>query len=127
MVVVALAASALFWRKHPSPSATTALQLVALVFLLRCLLDPLAISYHHVPFLLALTAAEALRRRATSYLALTVAAISLAMTKALATASPDTLSRVYLAWALPVALYLAWTLSRADGLRFPAPQSAQRH
>jgi hypothetical protein len=116
VIVVALAASALFWRKHPAPSATTALQLVALLFLLRCLLDPLAISYHHVPFLLALTAAEALRRRGIPHLALTVAAISFVMNKGLATASPDTLSRVYLSWALPIALYLTYScLWRADG------------
>lgn len=115
VIVVALAASALFWRKHPAPSTTTALQLVALLFLVRCLLDPLSISHHHVPFLLALTAAEALRRQGIPYLALTVAAISFGMTKGLATASPDVLSRVYLAWALPVALYLTWTLFRADG------------
>jgi glycosyl transferase family 87 len=124
VIVVAIAASVLFWRRHPAPTSSTALQLVALLLLVRCLLDPLSISYHHVPFLLALTAAEATRRRGIPYLALTVAAISFAMNKGLTTASPDTLSRVYLSWTLPVALYLTWSLfgseERAPQGRGPA-------
>jgi len=124
VIAVAVAASAVFWRKHPTPTTPTALQLVALFFLIRCLLDPLSMSYHHVPFLLALTAAEATRRRGIPYLALTVAAISLAMNKTLTTASPDLLSRVYLAWAVPVALYLSWSLFARTGSASPDPDDA---
>ena len=39
------------------------LALLALLFLLRCLLDPVDNAYYHVPFLLALVAWEGLTRR----------------------------------------------------------------
>ena len=114
VIAVALVASALFWRRHPAPGPATALQLVALLFLVRCLLDPLAISYHHVPFLLALTAAEATaRRRGIPYVSLAVAAITFVMSHYLGSFSADQLSRVYLSWSVPVALYLTYSLFAA--------------
>jgi hypothetical protein len=65
VIVLALALCFLYWRRR-SPglgNPDDLLQLVALLFLARCMLDPLTFSYHHVPFLIALLSFEALRRQ----------------------------------------------------------------
>ncbi len=56
-------------RRHPS-AASDALLLLAFLFLMRCMLDPWAISYYTIPFLMALVAWEALRYRRFPVLAL---------------------------------------------------------
>ena len=60
-----------------------ALQLLALVFLVRCVFDPLTYSYHHAPFLVALVVYEGLRRRVPVLSGFAIAAI-LAMTYVIA-------------------------------------------
>ena len=62
MIAVALALSLLVRAPARRGNPDDLLQLVALLFLLRCVLDPLTFSYHHVPFLIALISFEALRR-----------------------------------------------------------------
>jgi hypothetical protein len=58
-------------RRGPRPPALDALLLLALLLLLRCVLDPWDISYYAIPFLIALVAWEALRFRRIPVLALT--------------------------------------------------------
>src|SRR5207302_1113379 len=57
-------------RRRPDRRPEDALALLALILLLRCLLDPLTYSYHHAPFLIALVAYEAVRRRGVPVLGL---------------------------------------------------------
>jgi hypothetical protein len=76
--------------------------------LIRCMIDPMAISYHHVPFFVALATYEALRRRGLPYLTL-VAGGGLLLTAQLAR-QPDLLNAVYLAWSLPLGLLLGVSL-----------------
>ena len=87
------------------------LQLIALVFLMRCMLDPLTYSYHHVPFAFALIAYEGLCRRGMPWVAGFSSLGIWVMSKWIAPLDdPTLLNRVYLAWAVPVAAYLAFSL-----------------
>jgi hypothetical protein len=100
--------SILFWLRRRSFELADALTLLAFVMLLRCMLDPLAISYHHLPFYVALAAAEVVRTRGLPALTLGVAGVLL-LTSELAT-SPNVQNAVYLAWTVPLALYLGLSL-----------------
>jgi hypothetical protein len=107
-----------WWRSRATRRATTAPQdvllLLALVLLLRCLLDTWSTGYYHLPFLLALTAWEVLARRGVPVLSLAALALTWATTEMLArTASPDVQAAAHVAWAVPFALAL--------GLRLMAP------
>jgi hypothetical protein len=114
----------LFWRRRDALGPYDALGLFALLMLLRCLLDPWNIDYYHAPFLLALLAWEALARDGWPRLTL-LASAALALTFP---ASLDSMSEMsaqslrycvtYLAWALPLAGWIALTLL--------APQRLQR-
>jgi hypothetical protein len=131
VIALALGLSVAAFRRGRPPQPERALQLLALFLLLRCLLDPLAISYHHAPFMLALIAAEAMRRpRRLPYIPLAVAAVVWTMTHyVLPLDDADLASRVYLAWALPVALYLGvavlgWPGRQLTSSRWPAVASS---
>ena len=66
VVLAAVAVALAWWRRrggHPATARTDALLLLALVLLLRSLLDTWSIGYYHLPFLLALTAWEVQARR----------------------------------------------------------------
>lgn len=67
-LALALGLSVLFWRRSDR-SPVDALGLVALLFLLRCWLDPLTISYHHGPYLIAVCCFSGLRRNRAPALA----------------------------------------------------------
>ena len=91
-----------------------ALQLLALLFLMRCMLDPMSLDYYHVPFLVALGAVAAFGTARDARLAL-FATAGLAIAFAVPTYSMYELSRdayaknaVYLVAALP----LPWALAR---------------
>jgi hypothetical protein len=72
ILALALALGMLWLRRRRGP-LEDGLALLALVLLLRCLLDPLDNAYYHVPFLLSLLAWEALRRRGLPVLTLLAA------------------------------------------------------
>ena len=122
-----LALPLLFWRRFPRPTAADALMLLALVFLMRCLLDPLTVSYHHVPFFVAIAASEGLRRRGLPVVTVLSAAALWAIAHWVApTQNAVLLNAIYLAWALPVVGYLAFRcfLPNAQLRRRPHAQRA---
>ncbi|MEY2514805.1 MAG: hypothetical protein QOJ89_2163 [bacterium] len=106
----------LYWRWRALLAPQDALGLFALLMLARCLLDPWNIDYYHAPFLLALLSWEALGRDGWPRLTL-FAGAALTLTFP---AGIDTMSEVsaqslrycvtYLAWALPLAAWLALAL-----------------
>ncbi|MGA2471061.1 MAG: glycosyltransferase 87 family protein [Solirubrobacteraceae bacterium] len=97
----------IFWRRFAKPTAADALLLLALLFLIRCLLDPLTISYHHVPFLVAIAVSEALRRRGFPVVTvISVAALWVLVQWVAPAGNAVELNDIYLAWALPVTGYL---------------------
>jgi hypothetical protein len=124
VIVVALLLTAAYWRRRRDGDPMDILALVALVFLGRTMLDPLSYSYHSLPFAMALLTFEATRRR-VPVVSIYVAAWVWAMTKFVAPIdNPTLLNRCYLAWAVPAAGYLAFTLfARA---RQPAQRTASR-
>jgi hypothetical protein len=106
----------LFWRRRMSLGPHDALALFALLMLLRCLLDPWNNDYYHAPFLLSLLAWEALGRDGWPRLTL-LAGAALALTfppsvDSMSALSADSLRYcvTYLAWALPLAGWLAMAL-----------------
>jgi hypothetical protein len=85
-----------------------ALALLALLFLLRCVLDPMTVGYYHVPLLVALLALEALQRRGVPILTLISSAVLYVLVADMHWAlEPGRVATIYLAWALPLCAYLA--------------------
>jgi hypothetical protein len=129
VMVLATALSYAYWRGRARHRPHDALLLLAFLFLVRCLLDPFTISYHHAPFVLALLAWEALRRRGLPVLSIYTAAGLWAISALVAPLQdPSLLFRAYVAWALPLAVYLGLALyaprrARAweTALRLPRP------
>ena len=120
IVVLALPLSAAWWlsrRRTPDD----ALALLALLFLLRCLLDPVDNAYYHLPFVLSLIAWEGLARRGPPLLsALCAVAVHYAIVKAGWIDDPALRNALYLAVTVPVAAWLAVRLYVPR--RAPRPQ-----
>lgn len=116
IVAIGVLLAFLLWRRRER-RPEDALLLLALVFLLRCLLDNWNIDYYHAPFLLSLLAWETARRPGLPYLSMAVVmALSISFwplfTKVFTGSAPyaPTLNAIYLAWTLPLAAYLALEL-----------------
>jgi hypothetical protein len=102
-----------FARNVAADLRNRALPLLALVMLLRCALDPLDNGYYHLPFFLALLAADGLSGRFYA----TAAAFVFLQFPTTVQPSPEVLSAFYIGWALPFAIYLA---GRAWGIDWAA-------
>ncbi len=118
VAIIAIGVTLLYFRRRRSDGPEEALQLLALVFLLRCVLDPLTFSYHHEPFLVALLAYEGLRRRVPLLSAFAIVSI-LVMDRLVApTGEPGFINAFYLTWTLLLTGALASCVF--------APEQAQR-
>jgi hypothetical protein len=107
VVLLALAAIGAYLHRRRGAHPEEALQLLALILLVRCLLDPSDYSYHHAPFLVSLTVYEGLRRRVPVMTGFAIAAILL-MTHVIVPMRDATLvNAFYLAWSLPLVAALA--------------------
>ena len=107
IVLIAIPLGALYHRRRHALARADTLGLLALILLLRCLLDPWNIDYYHAPFLLALLAWEALGR--SGWPRLTVLAGAL-----LALTFPATITTMSAMSAEPLrycATYLVWALA----------------
>ena len=106
IVVVALPLSLLAWRRRSDP-----LLLLALLFVLRCVLDPWNTDYYALPGILALVTWEAWRTTRPPVYALAMTMATWATWQwVVPAASADVESLVYLGWSLPFAGLLAWRL-----------------
>jgi Gpi18-like mannosyltransferase len=106
-VALVLGLSVLYWRRSAARHPYDALQLLALFFLIRCLLDPLTISYHHAPFVLTIAMFEGLRCRRVPVVTLTSTAALLVLGNLIAPLiKPNLMYAVYLLWVLPTIAYL---------------------
>ena len=91
------------------------LLLLSFAFLLRCLLDPWNVSYYSVPFLLALIAWELHAERRPPAISLAAVLLSWLTLVSLADrAHPDVQALAYLAWTVPLALYMGVRLAGLD-------------
>lgn len=117
-VPVLLTAALWWWRRRAGArvDAGAALLLLALVLHLRCLLDPWNIGYYALPALLALATWEGLYRRdRPPVLTLAFVALNWLSFETLFTrVGADMQSLVYLAWALPLAGWMAHELFRSS-------------
>jgi hypothetical protein len=105
-VTIVVGLSLLYWRRGAERDPYDVLALLALVFLIRCMLDPLTVSYHHTPFVVSLAMFEGLRRRGIPVMTLISTAALLVITHFVHLDQPGLLNAVYLVWALPTAGYL---------------------
>lgn len=101
------------------PAGEQLLLLLALLFLLRCALDPWNVIYYELPFLLALLAWEALcRPERLPIVALTATVLTwVTFQSAPDVLSPDMQSIFFAAWALPLAAWMARTAFAASAHR----------
>jgi hypothetical protein len=109
IIAVGIVVPIVFLRRLRGDVQKRAFPLLALVMLLRCLLDPADNSWYHLPFLLSLVVADAIGGR---FYATAVAYVLLYAPTALKL-SPDALAFFYVCWAPAFAVYLA---GRAYGL-----------
>jgi hypothetical protein len=120
-VVLGVGLAAGYWRSAVrsgrAVSASRALEVLALVLLLRCVLDPTDYSYYHAPFLIALAASEAVGPRRYPYAAaVSAAALQLLTYAAPPHHGPGTLNVVYLLWAVATIAYLASDLFAGESV-----------
>lgn len=95
------------WRRRRLPPESL-LGVLALLFLLRCLLDPVDNEYYHAPFLLSLAAFEAVTRRGLPVATLAAAAGLWLVFHRIAAPDTDVLNwAAYMAVTLPLAAWLA--------------------
>jgi hypothetical protein len=111
IVVAASLPPAAAWalcRRRAPVAAHNALGVLALVLLLRCLLDPWNGPYYAVPFVLALAAWEAVRGRGLPVLAIAAAVLTwLTTVRVPQLVGWDLQAAAYLAWSVPLAGVLA--------------------
>ncbi len=127
IIMLALPLSGLFaWRlQRGGVQRRDALALLALLLLLRCMLDPWDSVYYLVPAVLALVAWEALAREGLPTGAMALVGLGhLTFVTLEPRISPDALAACYLAWALPA----TWLLARAafSGARASQPHAEPR-
>ena len=108
VLAAALGVSVLVWRRHGGRTTESQLALLALVLLLRVLLDPTGNQYFATPFVMALVAFEGISSRRLPVVSLaTVVLIGISFrTIRILSWEPAVTNLFYLAWALPLALWL---------------------
>lgn len=123
IVLVALPLAGLVWRRGDR-RRDDALLLLALLFLLRCMLDNWNNDYYHLPFLLSLLSWEVSRRPGIPRLTLAVTLLlGLSFWPEQMRVFADSaehaplLFAVYVAWAVPLAAGLAVLLLKPDLVR----------
>ena len=119
-VLLPLALSLLMARRLRSRPWTDVLLLLALVLLLRCLIDPWNISYYELPFLLALLTWELHARSEPPLLSLAASFLAwLTLVRLPLLLDPDLEAAAFLAWSVPLALLLTVRLVAPDRLSLP--------
>jgi hypothetical protein len=119
LLSIPLTAAALALRRRFG--AADLFALLALAFLMRCLLDPVDNAYYHVPFLVSLAFWEGLaHRRAPLLAALASVAIYFAFYKATMFHTIGMRNAVYLLATVPFGALLASTVFRSRRGRAPA-------
>jgi hypothetical protein len=114
IVLLALPLSALWWARagRGARNRDDAFALLALLFLERCALDPWNLAYYQLPLVLSLLAWEVHRRRGMPVLTLAVTAATWLTFVTYSARTGYGPFAAYLAWALPLGSWLAWSLYR---------------
>ncbi len=118
IVLCAVLLALAYWSRRRRVEPSDALLMLALVLLVRCMLDPWNVIYYQFPFLLCLAAWEiATRRRAPLLALLASGLVWLSFRPVNLGSSGDATDLFYLTWALPAALLMLWR-----SLRLPRPR-----
>jgi Glycosyltransferase family 87 len=111
IVLLSIPLTAAFWLRRRRLEPHDVFALLALLFLLRCLLDPVDNAYYHVPFLVSLVAWEALaRRRVPALGALASVAVWFVVYKAHVSDTFAARNAFYLLVTMPFGVWLCATL-----------------
>jgi len=126
IVLAPLPFAALVARRGGTDARACALPLLALAFLLRCVLDPVDNAYYHLPLLLALLAYETTTRmrRLPAATLLTAAALWLTFDRIEPVARPAVTNALYLSWTAVLAVYLVHALGLLPRLNVTARRRA---
>ena len=112
-VLIAAALSLWLFRRSPRRIGAAAIfQLLAAIFLMRCLLDPVTNDYYHAPFLASLALYEGFSERRWPVLAVLATAAFVPHVGS-DVAAKSVANAVYLAWAIPLLAFLLWSLRRS--------------
>jgi hypothetical protein len=107
----AIVATAWWFRSGPRRDKDDVFAVLALVFLLRCMLDPWNTDYYALPAIIALVTWESSRAARPPLFALALTMLTWATWQWLVPAAPpDVESLVYLAWSLPFVALVGWRL-----------------
>jgi hypothetical protein len=96
----------LLWRRRGRALGADALGLLALLLLLRCMLDPINNVYYHVPFLLSLLACNTVGGRGAPLLTLLAGACVWLSFERAVVFDPAHRNLLYLAWTIALAGFL---------------------
>ena len=128
IVLLAVPLTAAYWLRRRRLDAHDVFALLALLFLLRCLLDPVDNAYYHVPFLVSLVAWESLAARRVPVLGMLASvAIWFVIYKAHVSDAFTARNVFYLLVTVPFGAWLCTTLfgarrgARQAGRTPPAP------
>jgi hypothetical protein len=125
LVLVPVPIVALLARARRRPEPLELVGVLALVCLLRCVLDPVDNLYYHVPLLLSLIAWEVVARvRLPVVSVLTAAALWATFELVDPAARPEVTNAFYLAWTGMLAVYLVLSVV-AGPRRSPSPSTVQ--
>ncbi|MEA2425171.1 MAG: hypothetical protein QOH13_1581, partial [Thermoleophilaceae bacterium] len=116
LVAVALVLGAAWYRSRAGSQPETLLLLFAVIFLLRCVLDPGNHSYYHVSAIASLLAYEGVTRRGIPWASLLLIAALWATARLPGHVVDRTLAVVYLGWAVPAVVLGLWLLFRRSRL-----------
>jgi hypothetical protein len=128
LIVAAGVALALLWRWRAGASRCLddAFGVLALVFLLRCMLDPWDLVYYHLPLVVSLAVWEARRGRELPVLAVVASACAWLTFVVYDARTGNGPYLAYLAWTVPLAAGLAVRLLRGTRVAEPQPALAGR-
>ena len=129
IVFAAIPLTALAYKRRADVGSSV-LPLLALLFLIRCVLDPQDNYYYHLPLLFALLAWDLQMRRRMPYATLAVV-VALVVTVSYLSSDKFIASSFYLAWTVPLAVFLVLTVLRGRAeahvpAQAPAPGPPER-
>lgn len=118
IAVVAVLLAVAWWARRRQVQPADALLMLALVMLLRCLLDPWNVLYYQLPFLVALGAWEAVGGRRFPLFTLAASLLVWTGFRPVNVASSSNITNLfYVTWTVPAAILMLW-----HALRLPHPR-----
>ncbi len=121
IVLTAVLLGLAYWARRRHVQPTDALLMLALVMLLRCMLDPWDVVYYAYPCLVALAAWEvASNRRAPVFTLAASLLVWIGFGVVTQVSSGDLANLFYVAWTVPAAVLMGWR-----SLHLPRPFAVQ--